>query len=209
MRVELVNYTPNPVETAGRAAGICYDKEEKEDYASFLKRVIGMGHESVIEHVSFTFKISEVSRALTHQLVRHRIASYSQRSQRFVDEGEFNYVIPPTIKNNKEASKLYEDFMTSCERTYGKLRAMGIPKQDSRFVLPNACHTKIVVTMNARSLRHFLKLRMEKHAQWEIRELACKIYDLASAVAPPLFEDLKELRETGEPSREWEEGDNW
>lgn len=209
MKVELVNYTPNPVETAGRAAGICYDKEKKEDYASFLKRIIGMGHESVIEHVSFTFRISEVSRALTHQLVRHRLASYSQRSQRFVDEGEFDYVIPPSVKNNKEAIKIYEDLMTTCERTYRKLREMGIPKQDSRFVLPNACHTKIVVTMNARSLRHFLRLRMEKHAQWEIRELACKVYDLASAVAFPLFEDLKELRETGEPSREWEEGDDW
>ncbi|MFQ5910175.1 MAG: FAD-dependent thymidylate synthase, partial [Thermoplasmata archaeon] len=96
----MARYTPNPIETAGRAAGICWDKEEKEDYGSFIKRVVRMGHESVIEHVSFTFRIEGVSRAMTHQLVRHRIASYSQRSQRYVDEGEFAYVTPPNVESD-------------------------------------------------------------------------------------------------------------
>ncbi len=192
IEVELVRYTPEPVETAGRAAGICWDKEEKEEYGAFIKRVVKKGHESVIEHVSFTFRIEGVSRALTHQLVRHRIASYSQRSQRYVDEGEFEYVTPPNVEGNEEARKLFVDFMEESMGLYDRLRGMGIRKQDARFVLPNACESKIVVTMNARSLRNFFNLRMARGAQWEIRELAARMFDLVHDVAPELFEDLKE-----------------
>ncbi|MFQ6127875.1 MAG: FAD-dependent thymidylate synthase [Thermoplasmata archaeon] len=192
IRVDLVRYTPNPIEAAGRAAGICWDKEEKEDYGTFIKRIVRRGHESVIEHVSFTFRIEGVSRALTHQLVRHRIASYSQRSQRYVDEGEFGYVIPPSVESNEEARKLYEDFMRDSKELYHRLREMGIAKQDARFVLPHACESKIVVTMNARSLRNFFRLRFARDAQWEIRRLASKMFDLVYGVAPELFEDLKE-----------------
>lgn len=200
MKVELLNYTDDPVESAGRAAGICYDKEEKEDYASFIQGILRRGHESVIEHVGFTFRIEGVSRALTHQLVRHRLASYSQRSQRYVDEGEFGYVVPPSIQESQEGEQKFREAMDHALERYNELKAMDIPKEDARFVLPNACETKIVVTMNARSLRNFLKLRMEKHAQWEIRQLAQKMYDLAYAVAPPLFEDMQTLRDTGRES---------
>jgi thymidylate synthase (FAD) len=192
INVELVRYTPDPVEAAGRAAGICWDKEEKEEYGAFIRRVVKKGHESVIEHVSFTFRIEGVSRALTHQLVRHRIASYSQRSQRYVDEGEFEYVMPPNVERNEEARKLFVDFMEKSKELYDRLRGMGIRKQDARFVLPNACESKIVVTMNARSLRNFFHLRMARGAQWEIRKLATKMFDLVHDVAPELFEDLKE-----------------
>lgn len=137
-----------------------------------------------------------MSRALTHQLVRHRIASYSQRSQRFVDEGEFDFVVPPTIKNRDEALRIFEDFMLHAEKIYKKLRTMKIPKQDARYVLPNATHTKIYITMNARSLRNFFSLRMEKEAQWEIRNLACKMFDLVYELAIPIFEDFKRLRDS-------------
>lgn len=193
IKVELVRYTSDPVEAAGRAAGICWNKEEKEDYGSFVKRVVRKGHESVIEHVSFTFRIEGVSRALTHQLVRHRIASYSQRSQRFVDEGEFTYVIPPNVEKDEEAKKLFISFMEDSKDLYHRLRDLGIPKQDARFVIPNACESRIYVTMNARSLRNFLRLRLAKDAQWEIRKLAIRMFDLAYEVGPELFEDLKEV----------------
>ena len=126
INVELVRYTPDPVEAAGRAAGICWDKEEKEEYGAFSRRVVKRGHESVIEHVSFTFRIEGVSRALTHQLVRHRIASYSQRSQRYVDEGEFEYVMPPNVERDEEARKLFVEFMEKSKELYDRLRGMGM-----------------------------------------------------------------------------------
>lgn len=192
--MEVVNHTENPVETCGRAAGICHDKEDKEDYSTFIKRIVKLGHESVLEHAVFTFRVEGISRALTHQLVRHRIASYSQRSQRYVDEGEFGYVVPPTIGKREEALKLFEDSMRQAEETYKSLRTMEIPKQDARYVLPNAAQTKIYITMNARSLRNFFALRLAKSAQWEIRDLACKMFDHVFELAQPIFEDLKSLR---------------
>ncbi len=197
MKVELVRYTHDPVVTAGRAGGVCYDKEEKEDYGKFIMGIVRSGHESVIEHVVFTFRIEGVSRACTHQLVRHRIASYSQRSQRYVDEGEFDYVIPPSIERSEKAKREFEETMDFLIKKYEQLKEIGVTKEDARFVLPNACTTTIVATMNARSLRNFFKVRMEKHAQWEIRTLAGKMYDLVHEVAPELFEDLQTLRETG------------
>ena len=197
LKVELVRYTHDPVVAAGRAGGVCYDKEEKEDYGKFIMGIVRSGHESVIEHVVFTFRIEGVSRACTHQLVRHRIASYSQRSQRYVDEGEFDYVVPPSIEGSEEAKREFEETMDFLIKKYEQLKDIGVTKEDARFVLPNACTTTIVVTMNARSLRNFLKVRMEKHAQWEIRVLAGKMYDLVQKVAPELFEDLQTLRDTG------------
>ncbi len=197
MKVELVRYTHDPVEAAGKAAGVCYDKEEKEDYGKFIRGIVRRGHESVIEHVVFTFRVEGVSRACTHQLVRHRIASYSQRSQRYVDEGEFDYVTPPSVQQSEEARKAFERTMDLLIGEYEKLKDMGVPKEDARFVLPNACTTTIIVTMNARSLRNFLRVRLERHAQWEIRQLAQEMFDLVNEVAPPLFEDLQSLRDTG------------
>ena len=125
IKVELIKYTSEPIETAGRAAGICWDKEDKEDYGTFIKRIVQKGHESVIEHVSLTFRIEGVSRALTHQLVRHRIASYSQRSQRYVDEGEFEYVTPPRIEKNEETRRLFKEFMEDlAKQNKGKYKSI-------------------------------------------------------------------------------------
>jgi thymidylate synthase (FAD) len=197
LKVELVRYTHDPVVAAGKAGGVCYDKEEKEDYGKFIQGIVRRGHESVIEHVVFTFRIEGVSRACTHQLVRHRIASYSQRSQRYVDEGEFDYVVPPSVQGSEEAQKEFVETMDILIGKYEKLKGMGVAKEDARFVLPNACTTTIVVTINARSLRNLFRVRMEKHAQWEIRLLAQKMFDLVTEVAPPLFEDLQKLRDTG------------
>ena len=196
IKVDLVNHTADPVDTCGRAAGICYDKEQKEDYGAFIKRILKRGHESVLEHAVFTFRAEGISRALTHQLVRHRIASYSQRSQRFVDEGEFDYVIPPAIEKNEEARKLFMEFMAKGEETYKVLRGLKVQKQDARYVLPNAANTRIYITMNARSLRNFFTLRMARDAQWEIRKLACRMFDLVQGLARPIFEDLKPLRDS-------------
>lgn len=166
-----------------------------------------MGHESTIEHASFTFRVSGISRALTHQLVRHRIASYSQRSQRYCKEDGFNFVMPPMeyLDNEKNISPEQEltqrvyaqdtiiDAIMYADSKYEQLLRIGVNGEDARFVLPNACETKIVITMNARELRHFLRVRMDKHAQWEIRRMAHLMWDLLMIVAAPLFEDLYEL----------------
>jgi thymidylate synthase (FAD) len=197
-----------PIEVVGRAGGICWDKEEKEDYESFVRRVIKMGHESVIEHASFTFRVEGVSRALTHQWVRHRLCSFSQRSQRYVKENEVNYVMPPMEYLDGKPSKTHwvpkdardrarrkiEDAMNDAWNYYNELINLGVRGEDARFVLPNACETKMVWTSNARELRHFFKLRMDKHAQWEIRKMAQLMFDEVMKVAPVFFEDLKPLR---------------
>ncbi len=148
-----------------------------------------MGHFSVFEHISFSFGIEGVSRALTHQLVRHRLASYSQKSQRYVKAGaEFPYIIPHTIKNNSEALEIFNNAMSQIAECYNKLSALDIPSEDARYVLPNACETKIIVTMNARELLHFFALRLCNRAQWEIRELSDKMLALCYDTAPAVFE---------------------
>lgn len=205
MKVELISHTPNPVELCGRAAGITYAKEEKEDYAKFIRKIISMGHESVVEHANFTFRVEGVSRALTHQWVRHRLCSFTQRSQRRVDESEPKYILPeldylpetkpPVRANAKGTMKACID---TCFETYRQLIHFGVKPEDARFVLPNATETKMVWTANARELRHFFKLRLHKTAQWEIREMAQKMFDLVCAVARPLFDDLADLRGVGE-----------
>jgi thymidylate synthase (FAD) len=197
LKVELIAYTPNPVELCARAAGICYDKEEKENPGEFIKRIIKTGHESVIEHVNFTFRVEGVSRALTHQLVRHRLASYSQRSQRYVKETEPSYIKPDFSYVSKETpgstmlvDQIFEQAMNDAWDSYHRLLRQGVKPEDARFVLPNACETKFFITANAREFRHILKLRMDKKAQWEIRNLAKEIYSQLMDVAKPLFEDL-------------------
>ncbi len=155
-----------------------------------------MGHASVLEHVVLTFGVEGISRAASHQLVRHRIASYSQQSQRYVS-ADFGYVTPGTIgeaegrkgkKGSAALAALYHDHMEKSSALYAKLLAGGIPPEDARFVLPNASETKILVTMNARELHHFFALRLCRRAQWEIREAAMRMFDLAVAQAPLLFE---------------------
>ena len=196
LNVELLAHTPDCEKIVASAAKLCYSSSEikgimdgldEEKIKKFLDKLMSMGHESPIEHVSFTFGIEGVSRALTHQLCRHRIASYSQKSQRYVKEGQFEYIVPPTIAENKIDKSIYEDFMKHSQETYDYLISRGVPAEDARFVLPNACETKIVCTMNARTLMNFFHHRCCERAQWEIRELATQMLMLVKEVAPTLF----------------------
>ncbi len=175
------------LEHAGRA---CYRSAPKGDAGRFLMSRIREGHESIIEHASATFEISGISRACSHQLVRHRLASYSQESQRYVDMSDPEFVVPPDIADNAQALALWEDFQHTVVETYQRLRALGIRKEDARFVLPNAASTRIIVTMNFRSLRHFFSVRCDQAAQWEIRALALEMLRQIHALAPSVFDDL-------------------
>lgn len=198
MRVEIVgvtNYVAGDgapealLERAGRA---CYRSEPRGQPGRFLQSRIREGHESIIEHASLTFDISGISRACSHQLVRHRIASYSQESQRYVQMDDPEFVVPPSIAADAQAMAVWDDFVAQVGTTYERLRALGVRKEDARFLLPNATATRILVTMNFRSLRHFFSVRCARAAQWEIRELALEMLRQARDVAPAVFEDLYE-----------------
>jgi thymidylate synthase (FAD) len=182
-----------------RAGRICYQSQGQGHAGRFLRSRIREGHESIIEHASLTFEISGISRACSHQLVRHRIASYSQESQRYVDMSDPEFVVPPAIAGNAEAMAVWEQFTQQLTDAYRKLRALGMRKEDARFVLPNATATRIVVTMNFRELRHFFRVRCDPAAQWEIRTLAREMLRQAHALAPSVFVDLYErfVGETG------------
>jgi len=163
-------------------------KMDSKTAKRIIKRVTGYGHTSVIEHASFTFSIEEVSRVMTHQLIRHRIASYTQQSQRYVTYDTLeNYVTPSSIANSAEAKRIFDETLEKLSQTYTKLLGLGIPKEDARFILPNAAKTNIIVTMNARELRHFSSLRCCTRAQWEIREAATEMLRQAKKIAPTLF----------------------
>ena len=201
----LLRYTPDPEETIAMAAKLCYspsdieslkEKIETKDQKAFVEKLMKMGHLSPIEHPSFTFAIEGISRACSHQLVRHRLASYSQQSQRYVsEEAGFDYVIPPVIKEDRELRVYFESFMQESQKAYNyivkRLNEKGIKgeaaNQDARFVLPNAAETKIIVTMNARELLHFFRQRCCYRAQWEIREMAEEMLRLVKEVAPVIF----------------------
>lgn len=199
MRVELLYHTPDPERAIATAARLCYspvgasdliEKMTDEQIEKVLNTVLSNGHTSTLEHASFTFAIEGVSRVLTHQLVRHRMASYNQQSQRYVKAGEeMDYITPPSISNDPEALLLFEEAMVAASVAYNKLLDAGIAAEDARFVLPNAAETKIVVTMNARELQHFFALRCCNRAQWEINELAHKMLDLVKPLAPRVFLD--------------------
>lgn len=215
MQVKLIAHTPDPERLCAAAAKLCHEPDENsfEDMynqlddntiGNILAFVLKMGHESVIEHASFTFSIEGVSRTLTHQLVRHRIASYSQQSQRYVTLRNFDYVVPDGIKESDFEDR-YRESMESIRSFYqDMLKDNKVRPEDARFILPNATHTKIVTTMNARALRNFFNLRMEVHAQWEIRELAREMLVQVMDVAPRLFKDIKERfdKEGDEPEGE-------
>ncbi len=197
MKVVLLNYTKNPDQVCAAAAQSCYsekgaselfEKTTDERSKKMIKKVVGMGHLSVVEHAYFTFSVEGVSRALTHQLVRHRIASYSQQSQRYVDMDKAEYVIPPSIQGDEAAKRLYKKAMDDAWKAYREL-AKKADKEDARYVLPNACHTNITVTMNARELWHFFSLRCCRRAQWEIRMMAWKMLAEAKQAAPILFDN--------------------
>jgi thymidylate synthase (FAD) len=191
--VKLIYITPNPekiIEEAGRTAHESFDRLTPDSHVKFIRMLLKLGHESVLEHAVASFRISGVSRSLTHQLVRHRIASYTQKSQRYVNESNFDYVIPYTILANNEALIIYKDFMERTRDVYKKLINLGIPKEDARFVLPNATKTEIVLTANFRELRHMIKLRGSKEAQWEIRNVFIEILKILKEYAPTVFEDF-------------------
>jgi len=196
MKVELIavtkylrgnGTTEELLEHAGR---VCYRSEGKEEPSKFIQGRIREGHESIIEHASLTFEISGISRACSHQLVRHRIASYSQESQRYVDLSDPNLVVPPGVAQSLEAMRIWDDLTGRMKRAYRDLLELGARKEDARFLLPNATATRIVVTMNFRELRHFFRIRCDRAAQWEIRALAQEILKLTYQVAPSVFQDL-------------------
>ena len=199
MKVKLLRYTADAELLCGTAAltstksgspSEVLEQMDLEKSKRIIKRVTGYGHVSVIEHASFTFSIEDVSRAMTHQLVRHRIASYTQQSQRYVAYDTLEkYVTPPSIARSTEAKKTFDETLAKISDTYQKLLKLGIPKEDARFILPNAAKTNIIVTMNARELRHFFNLRCCVRAQWEIRQAATEMLRQVKKVAPTLFEN--------------------
>jgi thymidylate synthase (FAD) len=194
MKIKLLSITPNAekqIENAGRTSYLSYEKQTEDSYKAFIKMIVKRGHESVLEHAMASFRISGVSRALTHQLVRHRLCSFTQKSQRYVNEHNFKYVEPEDIKNNNEAHKIYTDLMNDIKEQYGKLRQLGIKKEDARFILPNATESEIVLTANFRELRHLIKLRGDKAAQWEIRNLAIEMLKILKKEVPDVFQDME------------------
>ncbi|MDE6519012.1 MAG: FAD-dependent thymidylate synthase [Ruminococcus sp.] len=220
MIVKLLAHTPDPEKIAASAAKLCYSSSDiasimdgltEEKTESFIDMLVSVGHESVMEHVSFTFGIEGISRACSHQLVRHRIASYSQKSQRYVNENAFEYITPPNIAENEEANAEFERVMRELNESYAKIadiltekhrqefisqgmdeknartKARKLANEDARFILPNACETKIVVTMNVRSLFNFFHHRCCNRAQWEIRAVANEMLRICLETAPNIF----------------------
>jgi len=234
LKVKLIEYTPNPEKIIAAAAKLCYSQVgvdeilenlDEQKTQKFLDMLMDYGHHSPIEHVSFTFAIEGISRSLTHQLVRHRVASYSQQSQRYVRLKQFDYIIPPDIQKDEHAKMIFIESMNSVQEAYNQLvellckneeeklikeylnekklktseeiekkqykmlkdKAEKKAIEDARYVFPNACETKIIVTMNARELIHFFKQRCCSRAQWEIRQMSKIMLMQAREVAPVLF----------------------
>ena len=192
-QVDLLAITENAervIEEAGRTCYLSFEKMSEDSAKRFIRMIIKSGHHSVLEHASATFRIKGGSRSFTHQIVRHRVASFSQQSQRYVSEESFDVITPPSIQKNEEALALFNDCMEQCRRTYHKLKEMEVRKEDARFVLPNAVESEIVVTANFREWRHIISLRMEKSAQWEIRAICTMILEKLVERAPIVFEDF-------------------
>ena len=204
LNVVLLRHTPDPEEVVAMAAKLCYspagvaelkEKIEAKDQATFVEKLASIGHLSPAEHVSFTFGIEGISRACTHQLVRHRVASYSQQSQRYVKADQFDYLIPPSIKKDPALVREFEQCMAEAQERYGRilkrLEELGYKgedgQQDARYLLPNAAETKIIVSMNARELLHFFRVRCCNRAQWEIRAMSERMLALVKLVAPTIF----------------------
>ena len=247
LKVKIIAHTPEPDKVVAQAGKLCYSavgvdeitqKLTEEEIARYVNMLASIGHESPLEHVSFTFAIEGISRACTHQIVRHRIASYSQQSQRYVKLEQFEYIIPPAIEKNSEAKRIFIETMERDQEAYDELvdllledilidknaadygscikevlkenpdvapdrskvldlyaekffedyrKAEKQAIEDARYVFPNACETKIVITMNARSLLHFFNVRCCNRAQWEIREMATEMLKECKKIAPALF----------------------
>lgn len=197
MDVRLLNHTADPERSVAVAARLCYapvgaaelmEGMSDEAVRKVLYTIMSSGHHSALEHASYTFAIDGVSRALTHQLVRHRLASYNQQSQRYVSYSDDPaFIVPPQVDANPEARDAFLSACGAAFLAYRELLDAGVPAEDARYLLPNAMETKIVVTMNVRELLHFLTLRCCKRAQWEIRDLAIKMLELAEPTAPYIF----------------------
>lgn len=198
MQVKLLSHTPEPERVVAAAARLCYSassidallEQDADAAARLIRKVLGLGHLSVLEHVTCTFGVEGISRACSHQLVRHRVASYSQQSQRYVSHRErFEAVVPQSIKDNAPLLARYEELMEHIHTSYAELLDAGIPAEDARFVLPNAAATKIVISMNARELHHFFALRCCRRAQWEIRAMATQMLHQCRSISAVLFEN--------------------
>ncbi len=199
MNVELLYHTPDPERAIATAARLCYapvgaaelmETMPPERVQSVLSTIMSSGHFSTLEHASYTFAIDGVSRALTHQLVRHRIASFNQQSQRYVKfTGDISVVKPGSVSGNAEAEAVFDEAIAAAVDAYHKLLDAGVPAEDARYLLPNAAESKIVVTMNVRELLHFFSLRCCNRAQWEIREMSRRMLELARPTAPFIFMD--------------------
>jgi thymidylate synthase (FAD) len=193
---ELLSHTPQPERTVALAARLCYSARGVADLsaafgeaevASLLDKLLGMGHFSALEHAQFVFGIEGISRACSHQLVRHRVASYSQQSQRYVTLGEVKAVLPPAVSGDPRKAARFQEQLETIWAFYRELVEDGVAPEDAGYILPNACETKLVVSMNARELRHFFRLRLCRRAQWEIRDLALVMLRAATPAAPLLF----------------------
>ena len=197
MHVELLYHTPDPERAIATAARLCYapvgaaelmETMPEERVRSVLSTIMSSGHFSTLEHASYTFAVDGVSRALTHQLVRHRLASFNQQSQRYVKFADgVDVVVPDTVKATPETEAVFDEAIEACVSAYKKLLDAGVPAEDARYLLPNAAESKIVVTMNVRELLHFFNLRCCNRAQWEIREMAHRMLELARPTAPFVF----------------------
>jgi len=198
MQVKLLAYTPEPELVCAKAMRACRTKQpaselelSKEDASRLIRNAKKLGHLSVLEHACFTFSISGISRACSHQLVRHRMASYSQQSHRAVAMTPSDVVVPPSVQQNNESLEVFRKSVNSSFNAFNELRKLGVRLEDARYVLPNALTTNISVTMNARELLHFFKQRLDPSAQWEIRELARRMLQEVRKIAPIVFENVE------------------
>lgn len=205
LHVELISHTVDPERTVAAAIRLCYssaaiaelrDRIDDAEAARLIAKVLKLGHLSVLEHASFTFAIEGISRACSHQLVRHRMASFSQQSQRYVKMRDFDFTVPPSISRDPTALNRFRDIIAGLQKEYSALLEAGIAPEDARYILPNAADTKLIFTANARSLLNFFELRLCTRAQWEIRELASVMLDAVRAVAPAIFRSAGPACET-------------
>lgn len=196
MKVKLLAYTKNPEQIVAAAIRQCYSqlgpgelkkKIDKENRERLINQVMASGHSSTLEHASFSFGVEEISRVTETQLVRHRIASYSVQSGRYVKRADVKYTIPPAILKNKKLTGKYKKYLKNANDFYNELIFLGVAVEDARYCQPQSLQTKVVVTMNARSLLHFFELRCCDRAQWEIRVMALKMLSEVRKVAPTIF----------------------
>ena len=204
MKVRLINYTKDPEKIVAQSARLCYselgidelnEKFTDKSRTNLIKKIIKLGHYSVLEHATFTFAIEEISRVTSHQLVRHRLASFSQQSQRYVkiNKERFPYIVPKSIAQEKKLNKIFIDAIKKLDRIYHILLDHNIETEDARYLLPQAVTTKMIISANARELLHIFKLRCCNRAQWEIREVAMNMLREVKKIAPTIFENAGPL----------------